>query len=214
MKTVLLSCVHACALVFGLVAGGMARADDAGARLYASCAACHGKQAEGNASLRAPALAGLDEAYLLRQLQHFRAGVRGSHPDDQDGATMRSALAVLPDDNAMRAVVATIRAMPLPPPAPLVAGADLTAGRNYYNGICSACHGSNGEGVPALNAPRLLGQNADYLNRQFRHFRLKVRGGHATDKFGGQMVKITKAVADDKLAADIAAYIVQLGRKP
>ncbi|HZZ94077.1 MAG TPA: c-type cytochrome [Usitatibacter sp.] len=31
---------------------------------------------------------------------------------------------------------------------------------------CAACHGSRGEGNPAMNAPRLAGQNAAYLERQ------------------------------------------------
>ena len=184
-----------------------------GERLYnVNCASCHGDKAQGNPALRGPALAGLDDAYLLRQLQHFRDGVRGAHPDDRDGAVMRAALAPVSSDAQWRELLVAIgkRPAPVSPAAP--AGADLVAGRNYYNGICSACHGANGEGNVALNSPRLVGQSAEYLQRQFSHFRSKIRGGHSSDKFGGQMVKITKAVPDEKLSADIAAYIVQLSQ--
>ncbi|NQD38873.1 c-type cytochrome [Permianibacter sp. IMCC34836] len=181
---------------------------------FSACATCHGKQAEGNPAVRAPALAGLDEVYLLRQLQHFRDGIRGVHPDDKDGAVMRAAVVTLTSDQAMREVIASIKTFPLPVPAAVAAGADLTVGRNYYNGICSACHGGKAEGIPALNSPRLAGQSAEYLQRQFSHFRNKVRGGHASDKYGIQMTKITKAIADDKMAADVAAYIVQMARTP
>jgi cytochrome c553 len=198
-----------CVVLLTLIVGSI---DAFAADSYAPCAACHGQQAEGNAVLRAPALAGLDEAYVLRQLLNFRDGVRGAHPDDKDGAVMRAAMAALKTEPAMREVIAVIKRFPAPSAPAALVGADLTAGRNYYNGICSACHGGKAEGNTMLNAPRLTGQSADYLNRQFQHFRSRVRGGHASDKYGAQMSKITKAIADDKLAADIAAYIVQLSR--
>ena len=186
----------------------------AGVRLYSvNCASCHGDKGQGNAALRGPALAGLDEVYLLRQLQHFRDGVRGSHPEDRDGAVMRAALTPVSSDAQLSELLVAISKLP-PPVSPTVpAGADLVAGRNYYNGICSACHGATGEGKPALKSPRVIGQSAAYRQRQFGHFRNKIRGGHAADKFGGQMVKITKAIPDDKLSADIAAYIVQLSQQ-
>lgn len=193
---------------------GPVDADSSGMRLYSTCSSCHGKQGEGNVGANAPALAGLDAPYLLRQLQHFRDGVRGAHPDDPIGAVMRASVRSL-DDNALRELVEAIGKMPVPKPAPVkLAGADLTAGRNYYNGICSACHGGKAEGIAALNAPKLSGQHPDYLTRQFLHFRDKVRGGHPADKFGLQMVKITKALPDEKLIHDVSAYIGQLAPTP
>lgn len=79
-----------------------------GARLYASCAACHGESAQGIEALRAPRLNHLDGQYLLRQLQHFAAGVRGAAPEDVEGQQMRQAMSQLPDARAMRDVVAYI----------------------------------------------------------------------------------------------------------
>jgi cytochrome c553 len=55
----------------------------------AACGACHGGQAQGNAALNAPRLAGLDEVYLRRQYSNFAAGLRGSHPDDRYGRQMK-----------------------------------------------------------------------------------------------------------------------------
>lgn len=48
-----------------------------GETLYGTCAACHGAAAEGRGELGAPPLAGLDDWYLVRQLENFRAGIRG-----------------------------------------------------------------------------------------------------------------------------------------
>ena len=59
-----------------------------GQRHYTSCGACHGAKAQGNYALQAPALAGQDDWYLKRQLEHFRSGIRGTHEDDNYGHQM------------------------------------------------------------------------------------------------------------------------------
>lgn len=78
---------------------------------YATCAACHGTNAEGNAMLNAPALVTLDDWYQLRQLQLFRDGSRGAHADDVYGQQMRPMASVLADDKAMRDVVTYISSL-------------------------------------------------------------------------------------------------------
>ena len=61
-----------------------------GRMLYAACAVCHGRSGEGNDALGAPRLAGQASWYTARQLRKFVDGVRGSHPDDTSGASMRA----------------------------------------------------------------------------------------------------------------------------
>jgi len=68
---------------------------------FAPCAACHGMHAEGNADLGAPPLAGLDDWYVVEQLQAFRSGLRGAHADDTFGQQMRAAAGLPPDDQAL-----------------------------------------------------------------------------------------------------------------
>ena len=75
------------------------------------CGACHGGRAEGNAALEAPALAGVDDWYLMSQIEAFRSGVRGTHADDRLGAQMRSMAAVLGSEQAARDVVSYIRSL-------------------------------------------------------------------------------------------------------
>lgn len=84
---------------------------DNGRALYATCTACHGADGSGVEALGGPALAGLDDWYLVRQLENFRSGVRGGHPDDTRGAQMRAAAQVLSDDAAIRDVVAYINSL-------------------------------------------------------------------------------------------------------
>jgi cytochrome c oxidase subunit 2 len=78
---------------------------------YAACAACHGAAAEGNVNLNAPALARLDDWYQLTQLNKFRGGQRGAHPDDTYGRQMAPMANVLADENAIRDVLAYIQSM-------------------------------------------------------------------------------------------------------
>lgn len=93
--------------VTATVTGDTAR----GANLYATCAACHGSAAEGNAALNAPGLAGQSDWYLLRQLAKFRSGARGSIEGDVLGAQMRAAMAPLADTAALNDVVAYINTL-------------------------------------------------------------------------------------------------------
>ena len=79
-----------------------------GSGLYRTCATCHGEQGQGNQSLNAPPLAGQNDWYLVRQLEHYQAGRRGGVPGDIWGAQMRASTAVLGDEDAVRDVVAYI----------------------------------------------------------------------------------------------------------
>ncbi|MDP5030812.1 MAG: c-type cytochrome [Paraglaciecola sp.] len=63
----------------------------AGKALYQSCAACHGAQGEGNKAIGAPSLTGLNDWYLVTQLNHFRLNVRGAQSADTYGQQMKAA---------------------------------------------------------------------------------------------------------------------------
>ena len=78
----------------------------AGQPLYATCAACHGDNGAGNQDLGAPRIAGVDDWYLATELRKFRSGVRGTDPKDREGRLMRPMARSLPDEDAIRNVVA------------------------------------------------------------------------------------------------------------
>ena len=79
-----------------------------GKSLYTPCAACHGAQAEGLKALDAPSLTKVSDWYLLTQMQHFKAGIRGSNPNDITGQRMRPMSMVLVDDQAIKDVIAYV----------------------------------------------------------------------------------------------------------
>lgn len=61
---------------------------DRGKEIYVVCSGCHGEQAMGDPALNTPALIGQSGPYMVRQLEHFRTGLRGSDPADVFGQQM------------------------------------------------------------------------------------------------------------------------------
>jgi len=82
-----------------------------GRTAYAPCLACHGERAKGNEALKAPALSRQADWYLVAQIEKFRQGLRGTHPQDETGAQMRPMAMTLGDETAIRDVVAYIRSL-------------------------------------------------------------------------------------------------------
>ncbi|HLJ24556.1 MAG TPA: c-type cytochrome [Candidatus Acidoferrales bacterium] len=80
----------------------------AGAALYATCAACHGDNGAGNQDLGAPRIAGTDDWYLATELRKFKSGIRGTNPKDREGRLMRPMALTLRTDDAIRNVVAYV----------------------------------------------------------------------------------------------------------
>jgi len=79
--------------------------------LYAPCAACHAPDGSGNAAVFGPPLKHASDWYLLTQLANFRAGVRGAKPGDTSGGLMRPMSLTLPDEQAMKDVIAYIKTL-------------------------------------------------------------------------------------------------------
>jgi cytochrome c oxidase subunit II len=90
------------------------------------------------------------------------------------------------------------------------AAGDPERGKTFY-ATCGACHGQNGEGQQALNAPALAGQEEWYVIRQLENFKNGVRGGNPADTFGMQMAPMAQTLPDAQAMEDVAAYITSLG---
>ena len=172
---------------------------------YALCGACHGTQGAGMQPLNAPRIAGLNARYVERQLNYFRDGVRGAHELDTAGSLMRPIMAALPDDDAIRNVSAYIETLRAEP-SPITISGDIEQGADLYAN-CAVCHGADGEGIWALNAPALAGQSDWYLVTQLRNFREEIRGAHPMDLYGDQMMMLADVLATDEDINDVVAYL-------
>ena len=75
------------------------------------CTTCHGPQGLGNEALGAPPLVHQHDWYMLTQLDKFKGGLRGAHPDDVTGGQMAAMSQTLADSTAMLNVIAYIRSL-------------------------------------------------------------------------------------------------------
>ncbi len=80
------------------------------------------------------------------------------------------------------------------------------AGQANY-AVCSACHGANGEGNVALNAPRLAGLQGWYIRQQIAYYKSGVRGTNPGDTYGAQMAPMAATLANEQILNNVIAYI-------
>ena len=84
---------------------------DRGASHYTTCSYCHGDNAQGSWSTNAPRLAGMSDWYMARQLEQFKQGHRGRHPQDFHGAQMARMSRIVSDGQATDDVLAYINTL-------------------------------------------------------------------------------------------------------
>jgi len=196
---------------------------DSGKTSYATCVACHGLEGEGNKILNAPKIAGLQDWYIARQLKSFKKGVRGSHEKDVYGMQMRPMAMALADDDTINNVALYVstfkeKAQPAITQTAKISNAEPDSvsvtsstenGKTLY-GVCASCHGADGGGNKALNAPRISGQKTWYIARQLTNFKSGIRGSHEKDIYGQQMRPMSMTLANDQMVADVSAYVSTL----
>ncbi|MEO7068035.1 MAG: c-type cytochrome [Rhodanobacter sp.] len=141
------------------------------------CMACHGADGGGLAAAGYPRLAGLNAAYLQKQLDDFASGARSS-------SIMKSTATALSEDER-HAMAVYYSKLPLPAalatpttamPAPNSAGAVLALRGDWSRDVpgCVQCHGPAGSGVGA-NFPPLAGQPASYIEAQLKAWQTGTR---------------------------------------
>jgi cytochrome c553 len=173
----------------------------AGQGKAAACGACHGM--DGNSSdAQYPKLAGQNEAYIVRQLTHFKAGQR------QNPIMMGMAAPLSEQDmHDLGAYFASKQSLPGVADAALVEqGEKLFRQGDLERGIpaCMACHSIDGRGNPGAAYPQLTSQHAQYVEKTLKSW-------HDGTTWGDDaQAKIMPAIAsklDDKDIAALASYV-------
>lgn len=169
------------ALALGTLGAPPAQAADpatlanTGTGTLAPCASCHGKDGGGQASF--PRLAGMNAAYLLKQLGDFDSGIRANE------VMQPIAKALSPEERAEMARY--YAAMPVPqaqasqapaPAEPDSPGATLALRGKWSAGVpaCVQCHGPGGTGV-GDSFPAIAAQPAGYIASQLRAWQAGTR---------------------------------------
>lgn len=198
-----------------LVVGGVAApvlATDLTATL-ARCAACHGEQAQGLESTKAPALAGREAWVLRRQLLDFQKRERGKvdakelgYLPPPDRTQWMHPVAENLTRTDIQELSKYLSKLPAPEIRPSGKG-DPRKGRVLYEG-CARCHGKSGQGSRMRAAPRLTAQHEWYLFNQMRDFRMGWRGADSKNPHV-QWMRDRMDIEDAGLQ-DLVSYIATL----
>ena len=90
---------------------------------------------------------------------------------------------------------------------------DATAGAANY-AVCTACHGAQGEGLQALNAPKIAGQEDWYMRRQIANYLSGVRGRDPRNIYGLQMAPMAIVLSNETVLENVIAHIQTLPDVP
>jgi cytochrome c553 len=187
---------------------GAADAATRGREVFETCVPCHNADGSGNPVIGAPNIAGMKAWYVEREIEKFRAGVRGMHFSDIEGMRMRPMALSLASEDDVKAVAHYLETLPPVPHAPSLPG-DSTAGATLY-ATCGACHGDNGAGNQDLGAPRIAGVDDWYLAAQLRKFRSGIRGTNPKDREGRLMRPMARTLASEDAIRNVVAYVETL----
>ncbi len=137
----------------------------------APCLACHGMDGAGNNAAGFPRLAGLDMAYIAKQIRDYNSGTRVS-PIMQPNVDNLSEQQILD-------VAAYYAQQPVPAVAAPVDNAEMLAlgeklatkgDWDNYIPACESCHGPGSQGM-GESFPALAGQHANYIKQQLNAWR-------------------------------------------
>lgn len=187
---------------------GVSLAEDnaRGRALFDLCAQCHGSAAQGMELFLAPAIAGLDDWYVVSQLNVFRSGARGMNWQDVGGMRMHPMSLWLRDDGDLNAVAGYVASMEKVVPPVVVEGGDVAQGKALY-ATCSACHGKAGEGNEGMNSPPLSHMSDWYLVSTLEKFKAGIRGANPENPNAVMMRGMSNMLTDDQAIKDVVSYI-------
>jgi cytochrome c553 len=188
----------------GMLLAGSATAQDAKSIVATVCVACHGEDGNSVAPMF-PKIAGLQEAYIAKQLQDFMSGRRKS--------------------DIMAPIVAQLRPEDVLPLATYFSKQKLKVGEaddktlvgigkvifhdgNEETGVpaCLGCHQAQGAGFGIY--PRIGGQSAEYVRQQLKSF----AAGERSNDISRFMRTTAKRLSEEEINA-VAQYLAGLGGK-
>jgi len=169
-----------------------------------ACMACHGVKGQGQAEAKYPALAGLNAAYLEKQLNDFAANKR------RNPTMAPNASALSPSER--KAVAEYFASLPAVSQTPKISDSERKLGKalavngNWDKNIpaCFSCHGSRAGGVPP-HFPALAGQHASYITQQINAW----KSGERSNDPNNLMKSVAERLSGKEVKA-VSAYLASL----
>ncbi len=186
--------------------GGCVKSKPRSQQVYNQCVPCHGDKGQGMESVGAPAIAGLPVWYSTEQIHNFRKGARGGKPQDIAGLRMRPMAKTLYSEEDIKAVLEYVASLKPTTEPKGIDGGSVLLGKEAFL-VCQSCHGENGEGSQAVNAPPLAGLDSWYVYQQLKNFKDGLRGWDAGLDANGAVMAGMAVGLDDKTMRNLVAYI-------
>jgi len=203
MKKLGLSCTSAVALLALVAAPVMAQGDaDRGQSRARACVGCHAPDGSGNPAAGFPRLAGLNEAYLAKQMHDYKDGTRAN-------PMMRNIVRNM-DDETIQDVAAYYAALSVPEirisdydEEMLALGKQLAYKGDHEKRIpsCASCHGPENMG-DGEHFPAIAGQHANYLSNELKAWQAGTRSNDPI----GIMGMIAERMSVEQIEA-VSAYL-------
>lgn len=209
MKHCILTLLIIMPLLKSFPAHGQGDDIDAALHKFSFCLVCHGYMGQGNTSVLAPPLAGIEPWYLSQALAAYRTGTRHTSAKAQE---MQAAV-------RMVAAAEELEVAALFSHLPTVAGpsveqtqAQLVRGEQAYRQYCAACHGASAEGNEVLAAPGLARLGDWYLFSAWQAYVEGNRGDSLAPASAQQMREFALLLPDDVDIHVVLAYITTLNQ--
>lgn len=185
-------------------ASGKAIAANGNGRGAAPCSSCHGPDGSGNAAAGNPRLAGLSQAYIVKQLHDFAGGRRNN-------AVMQPMARALSSQeiNSVASYYSTLKsdsADKSKQQAPAALGKQLVLRGDWDKKIpaCVQCHGPGARGAGS-HFPSLAGQYASYIEAQLEAW----KSGQRSNDPDGLMKAVAARLSSEQIKA-AAVYLQSL----
>ena len=191
-------------ILYSILAQGQPVTDESVLHEFSFCLVCHGYQGQGNTTVLAPPLVGIEPWYFSSALADYRAGARHTSPKALE---MQAAVRMLDvaDESEVVALLAQF---------PQLKGQSVTAspeklerGAQGYAQYCAACHGLEAEGNQALAAPGLARLSDWYLHSAWQAFLEGNRGDSDASPTALQMRQLSLSLQEQVNIEDVIAYI-------
>jgi len=173
---------------------------------YTFCLVCHGYQGQGNVSVQAPALAGIEPWYFAAALDSYRSGQRHTSSAAMD---MQSAARMIEPASydELHAFVSALA--PGQQPAVAAVAEQVQRGAAAYAQYCAVCHGSEAEGNEQLAAPALKRLAPWYLTSAWQAYLTGARGDDKAALTAQQMRQIALSVPAEIAIEDLIAFLTK-----
>lgn len=142
-----------------------------GEHINRSCALCHGLYGQGTPNRLSPRLAGQDAKYLEKAIKDYRDGKRIA------GTMVVTSGLDRMSDQDIADVSAYLAQLKVPPGALIdvktLQGKAADGQKDFKE--CKNCHGTEGQGKPDKDVPKLSGQHTAYLYQSIKMFQWRKR---------------------------------------